>query len=514
MTKQLEKFQGNNRTIAKNTLLLYIRMFFLILVQLYTVPIILRTLGIEDYGIYNVVGGIVSMFSFIGGSLASASQRFIAFSLGKGEKEELVDVFNTTITVYYIIAIVSFLLLELLGAWFLNFRMNIPADKMYAANWVFQLSLLTFLISLTSIPYNSAVIAHERMSLFAYLGIMECIMKLIIAISLPLFLYDRLIVYSVLLCIIAIIIRIVYQVYCYRHFAECRIFRLKFDSLSGGRMISYTGWNMIGSVALLLRQQGLNIVLNLFFGPLLNAAHSIAQQLNGVLTQFINNIYMASRPQMTKLYATGQRDAMWMLVRSSSKMSFFLLTYISIPVFIELDFILKLWLGEVPVYTVGITRLFIASLLVETLVNQLIGVFQAANKLKMYQICSSTVLLLIVPVSYCSLLMYPDSPLLPYWISLGISVLYISSILCVAKFRIGLNLQDYLIQVMSRLIGVFVVSFVLVRLCVCRIETSLLHVVLTVILSFFIVTACIGLLGLDWDEKKFVRDMIIQKINK
>ena len=512
MVKHSEKFRSNNRTIAKNTFLLYIRMFFLILVQLYTVPIILRTLGIEDYGIYNVVGGVVSMFSFIGTSLASASQRFISFSLGKGNREELVGVFNTTVTIYYIIAGISFLFLELVGSCFLNFKMNIPADRLYAANWVFQLSLLSFLINLTSIPYHSAVIAHERMALFAYLGVVECSMKLLIAISLPLFLYDHLIVYSVLLCAVAALVRIAYQVYCYRNFVECRTFRIKFDSLSGSRMLSYTGWNMIGSVALILRQQGLNIVLNLFFGPLLNAAHSIAQQLNGVLTQFINNIYMASRPPMTKLYATGQIEEMWTLVKRSSKMSFFLLTYVSVPAFIELDFILKLWLGNVPQYTVSITKLFIAALLVETLVNQLIGVFQSANKIKMYQLCSSTILLLVVPASYCSLLVFSDDPLLPYWISLGISFFYISSIMYVAKVCVGLDLQDYLKQVILRIIGVFSFSFVFVCLCVCLMETSLLRVVLTTVLSFVSVTVCIWLIGMKQDERNFVKDMIIKKI--
>lgn len=486
-------------------------MFFLILVQLYTVPIILRTLGIEDYGIYNVVGGIVSMFSFIGSSLASGSQRFIAFALGKGNKKDLIEVFNTTVTIYYIIGIISFLVLELLGVWFLNFKMNIPVGRLEAANWTFQLSLFTFLISLTSIPYNSAIIAHEKMSLFAYLGLLECGMKLIIAISLPLFLCDHLIVYSLFLCIVTIIIRVVYQVYCHIYFVECRKLSLCFNSLLRKKMVSYTSWNMIGSVALIFRQQGLNIVLNLFFGPLLNAAHSIAQQLNGVLTQFVNNIYIASRPQITKLYATQQIEPMWVLVKESSKMSFFLLTYLSIPAFIELDFILKLWLNDVPAYTVAITRLFIAAILIETLVNQLIGVFQAANKLKVYQICSSTILLLIIPISYTLLLIFPDNPLLPYWVSLSVSIFYVSSILCVSKIQLKLNCRDYFFQVIFKSVGVFIISFVFVYLCIRQIDTSLLRVVITVLISSIIVTICIWTLGLEKKERKLVKDVISRK---
>ncbi|WP_270702500.1 lipopolysaccharide biosynthesis protein [Bacteroides xylanisolvens] len=506
-----EKFQSHNKVIAKNTFLLYIRMLFLILVQLYTVPIILRTLGVEDYGIYNVVGGIVSMFSFIGSSLASGSQRFIAFALGKGNKKDLIEVFNTTVTIYYIIGIISFLVLELLGGWFLNFKMNIPVDRLEAANWTFQLSLLAFLISLTSIPYNSAIIAHEKMSLFAYLALLECGMKLIIAISLPLFLCDHLIVYSLFLCIVTVIIRVVYQVYCHRYFVECRKLSLCFNSLLRKKMISYTSWNMIGSIALILRQQGLNIVLNLFFGPFLNAAHSIAQQLNGVLTQFVNNIYVASRPQITKLYATQQIDSMWVLVIKSSKMSFFLLTYLSIPAFIELDSILKLWLKDVPAYTVAITRLFIATVLIETLVNQLIGVFQAANKLKIYQIFSSTILLLIIPISYVLLLIFPDNPLLPYWVSLIVSIFYISSIMCVSKIQLNLDCGDYFYKVILKSVIGFAISFVCVYLCIYRIEASLLRVAITVIISSIIVTISVWTIGLEASERKLVRDIIGRK---
>lgn len=504
----------NNKRIAKNTLLLYFRMILLIFVQLYTVPIVLKNLGIEDYGIYNVVGGIVTMFSFIGGSLASGSQRFLAFEIGRGDSKRLKEVFDTTLSIYLILAIITVLLLEMGGYWFLNTQMNIPVERMNAANWVFQLSILSFFINLISIPYNAAVIAHEKMSLFAYVSILECILKLTAAILLQYVLFDKLIIYAVFISSIAIIIRLIYQVYCKKHFTECKYYHFIRKNNMGKELLIYSGWNMIGSVALISRQQGLNVVINLFFGPLLNAAHSIAQQINGVLAQFINNVYTATRPQITKHYASGETIEMWNLVFRSSKLAFYLLTFISIPALLELDMILSVWLHEVPPYTVPIARLMIISILIETMANQIIGAYQAANKIKRYQLYSSTVILLNIPISYIVLKINPFIPVVPYIISTLLSVLYTISILWNAKKEIGLNLNKYLKDVLLKNIIVYSVSIGVIGGCICMIPSSFFRIIITICLTIVCCSIIVWTAGLDLSEKHFIKKIIQQKILK
>lgn len=505
---------ANNKRIAKNTLLLYVRMLLLILVQLYTVPIILKTLGIEDYGIYNVVGGIVTMFSFIGGSLASGSQRFFAFEIGRKDQSRLKNIFDTTVSIYIILAIIAFIVLEAGGYYFLNTHMKIPANRMYAANWVFQLTILAFIINLISIPYNATVIAHEKMSIFAYVSILECLLKLAVAILLQFILFDHLIVYALLICFIAILIRIIYQVYCHKNFEECRKYRFSWDSSKGKELLIYSGWNMIGSVALISRQQGLNIVINLFFGPILNAAHSIGQQINGVLNQFINNVYMATRPQITKLYANNEINEMWNLVFHSSKLAFYLLTILSIPLLLELDEILNIWLHNVPPYTSTIGRLMIISILIETLANQIIGAYQAANKIKHYQIYSSTIILLNIPLSYLFLHFFPTRPVAPYIISILLSILYVCSIVWNARKELKMDVWRYIKQVLLNVIIVYFLALLIVRLCIMTLSPSFLRVLITCIISLSSSSLIIWIIGLDKTEKKFITRIIKQKIYK
>lgn len=510
----MAEFTSSNKRIARNTLLLYFRMILLIFVQLYTVPIILKALGVEDYGIYNVVGGVVTLFSFVGSSLASGSQRFIAFEIGRGDNTRLKKVIDSTITIYFILAILSLILLEIAGYWFLNNRMNIPVDRMNASNWVFQLSVITFLVNLLSIPYNALVIAHERMSFFAYLSIFECLLKLIVAILLPYLLSDKLIVYAFLICLIAIILRIIYQLYCRHHFYECRHYHFSWKVYQGKELLIYSGWNMVGSVAFISKQQGLNVVINLFFGPLLNAAHSIAQQINGVLSQFINNIYIATRPQITKLYAGGNVEDMWKLVFSSGKLAFFLLMLITVPTLIEIETILNVWLHEVPPYTVPIARMMIISILIETLSNQVIGAYQAENKIKKYQLYSSTIILLNVPISYLALKLYPENPVIPYLLSALLSVVYVCSILWNAQREIKLDLKAYVRNVCLPNIVVYILVMGFVWACIHSFPTSFLRVVLTVCFSILFSFMTIWILGLNSAEKRIVKNVVRQKYKK
>ena len=493
---------ANNKRIAKNTLLLYVRMSLLIVVQLYTVPIILQALGVEDYGIYNVVGGVVTMFSFIGGSLASGSQRFIAFEIGRGDKERLKKIFDTTVTIYLLLALVAGFLLEIGGYWFLNTQMNIPQERIYAANWVLQLSIWAFLINLVSIPYNAAVIAHERMSLYAYVSIWECVLKLAAAIALQYVLFDKLILYAVFICAITVSVRVIYQLYCRRHFEECRHYRFSRQTYMGKSLLAYSGWNMIGAVATILKKQGLNIVMNVFFGAILNTAHAIALQISGFLEQFISNIYMATRPQITKLYAAEKQQEMWNLVYGSNKLVFYLLTLLIVPAIIEMDTILRLWLHEFPYYTIPIIRLMLISLLIETLINQVIAVCQAYNRIKEIQLYSCSMVLLNVPISYIGLKIYPNFYLLPYIVQVSCSILFVLSILYVSHKVIGLNLRVFFQRFALRCIIVFILIYGSVYYLSSLFNPTWERTILSVVFTLGISPLLIYYLGLTRLERK------------
>ena len=340
----------NNKRIAKNTLLLYVRMLFTIIVGLYTSRIVLNTLGVNDYGLYNVVGGIVSMLGFLNSAMTAASQRFISFELGKQNKQKLEEVFSTSVTIHIIIACIIFITAETIGLWFLNTHMNIATSRMTAANWVYQCSIFTFMISVISVPYNACIVAHEHMKTFAYISIIEVSLKLAIVYLLLILSFDKLIIYAVLLLCVSLIIRMIYGIYCKKKFEECT-YRFHFNKKLFLEMFSFAGWSIIGNLGFSLKDQGSNVVLNLFCGTAINAARGVALQVNGIISNFSNNFLMALNPQITKQYATGDIPKSIQLVYAGCRYSFYLLSIISIPVMVNLDYILSLWLGIVPPYT-------------------------------------------------------------------------------------------------------------------------------------------------------------------
>ena len=303
----------NNKRIAKNTLLLYVRMLFMMAVNLYTSRVVLNALGVEDFGIYNVVGGVVAMFSVISGSLSAAISRFITYELGKGNNDRLNKIFSASVTIQLLLSLIIVILVESIGVWFLNVKMSIPTDRMLAANWVLQFSIATFVINLVSVPYNAAIIAHERMSAFAYISILEALGKLAIAYLIVVSPMDRLIFYALLMCSVAVIVRAVYGYYCKRHFAECT-YHFHWDREILKKMFGFAGWNFIGASSAVLRDQGGNIIINLFAGPAVNAARGIAGQVNNAVTGFVSNFMTALNPQITKSYASGDREYMMTLI--------------------------------------------------------------------------------------------------------------------------------------------------------------------------------------------------------
>ncbi|SHM18059.1 hypothetical protein [Fibrobacter sp. UWB7] len=503
---------SSKKSIAQNTVFLYFRMIFLMGIQLYTVPFVLKGLGIECYGIYNVVGGIVTLFTFLGNSLASGSQRFIAYAIGKNDFALQKHVFNTTVTIYHLLALGALIILDPICVWFLNNKMVISSSYIFAANIVLQLSFLSFFVNLISIPYNAAIIAHEKMSIYAYVSILEGLGKLIAAIFLSYIQNNVLIIYAIMIFAISISIRIIYRIYCNRNFPECANIHFCLAQDVRKQLISYLSWNIIGSLANILKQQGLNIVMNLFFGPILNAAHSIANQIQTFLNQFINNIYIASRPQLTKSYAKGNKTEMWTIMDFSSKITFFLLSIIAIPILVDGEIFLKLWLHDIPAYTYIILKLLIFSLLLEALANPIIGVFQAQNKIKKYQLFSSTILLLIVPFSYFILKYYSLSPLTPYFFTAIASFIFSISVLIIAKTELSMDVKNYLKKIILKEVGLFIVVWFIIHRYASLFEESIGRAIGSVILTFVIFLPFIWFIGLSKLERNTIRDFIKKRI--
>ena len=396
MSEKIE--QSNSKRIAKNTLFLYFRTMVVMAVGLYTSRIVLQVLGVEDYGIYNVVGGFVSMFSLLSGSLTVASQRFLAFELGKN-KSDVKKIFSSTVTIHICLTIVIFLLLEVIGLWMLNHKINIPQDRIQAANWVFHCSVITFCINIISVPYNAAIVAYEKMSAFAYVSIFEAIAKLVAVLALCKLKYDSLILYAVFMMLIALFLRLIYGWYCHINFKECR-YRFFIDKESIKMMLGFCGWNFIGSSAAVLNNQGINILINLFFGVTLNAARGIASQVDGAINTFVSNFMMALNPQIIKAFAARNFSYLNKMILSGTKVGFFLFWLFGLPVLVNTEFLLKIWLKNVPDFAVLFVRLGLVFMICQNLSQCLYTAMLATGRIKKYQIVVGGLSLMAFPTAW------------------------------------------------------------------------------------------------------------------
>lgn len=457
----------DNRRIAKNTLLLYFRLLLMVAIQLYTVPILLKALGTEDYGLYNVIGSVMALVSLVG-FITSGSQRFFSYAIGENNKRKLESLFISTRSICIIIAAIVFVFLEIAGLWFLNNKMHIPMGRHSAAVWVFQLSTITFCIGLLSIPYKALIVAYERMNYFAYVSIFLSFLKLMAAILINYIFADTLIMYAIIIFFIQILERVADQYYCYINFSESRSMKLYVDRKLGYELLTYSSLNVIGGVALSLRKQGMNVLINLFFGTIINAAHSIANQISTVTSNMIGGLYQASRPQITKSCANGDLDGMWKLVYRTSLLAYYLVMSISVFIIFELPSILVIWLHVVPSFTVEIARVMLICLMLETITNQLISVLQAMNRIKECQLFSSVIMLMNLPLAYLILKIDDTSIMYPYYVQIFISIFYVMSIIIVCKKVAQLRIHDFLYEIMLRevIITIFVVICAfLIKVC-------------------------------------------------
>ena len=388
-----------NRRIARNTLILYVRLAVATGISLYTSRIILQTLGVVDYGIYGVVGGIVTLFTFLNSSMAGATSRFLTFELGRGNPVRLHETFVSALILHVIIALVIALAAETVGLWFLVHQLVIPSERLPAAHWVYQLSIVAMVISVTQVPYNASIIAHEKMQIYAYMEILNAVLKLLIVYLLVLWEGDKLIIYALLVVCVPIITAVIYRIYCSRNFLECKwVFIWKPTVLKP--MLKFSGWDIYGNMSVLVRTEGVNILLNLFFGPVLNAAANIAAKIQGVTTSFVMNVLIAARPQIVKQYAKGDWKEMVALIRDTLRINSFLFFVISIPLLLEINFVLKIWLGKVPAYTAtfcSYTLLFCFFSCISTVIAS--GI-HATGRIKRLSLINGSLYLAVIPVSY------------------------------------------------------------------------------------------------------------------
>ena len=448
--------EGNNKTIAKNTLMLYMRAILMMGIGLYTSRIILKALGITDFGIYNAVGGIIAMFGFISSSLSNATSRFITIAIGRVDQSYTNRTYGNIKVMYYILCVVIVLFAETVGLWFLFNKMTIPADRMSAAFWVYQYSVLSSVVGFISVPYNSAIIAHERMSAFAYISLLDATLKLVICFLLQMSPYDKLIVYATLLFFVGVIDRIIYAVYCNKRFEEVHA-PARIDKEQLREILTMSGWSLSGNLFWILNTQGVNLILNVFFGPVVNAARGIAMQVQGVMGQFVTNFQTAINPQITKSYANVEYDRMHSLLHLSSKFSYFLMLLMSVPVFIEAPIILKWWLGTIPDNTIVYLRIILLYSVFATLANPLWIAVLATGKLKKYQLWDNTVQALVLPISYIAFMFFHVAS---YWVFIILLVAEIVEIFVRVWVVLPLINHKYLDYIREVVIPLVLVSFI------------------------------------------------------
>ena len=498
----MDTIQSNNKRIAKNTLLLYLRMLFLMAVSLYTSRVVLSALGVEDFGIYNVVGGVVTMFSMLSGSLSAAISRFITFELGKGNLPKLKRIFSSSVTIQIILSAIIILLIETVGVWFLNAKMVIPEVRVEAANWVLQFSAITFVINLISIPYNAAIIAHERMSAFAYISILEALGKLVIAYLITVSPIDRLVFYAILMCAVALMVRLTYGRYCKKHFEECT-YHFVFDFALLKRMSGFAGWNFIGASSAVLRDQGGNLVINLFCGPAVNAARGIAFQVNAAINGFVVNFMTALNPQITKQYAMGNHDYMMNLIFKGVRFSFYMLLLLSLPILVNTHYVLGLWLKIVPEHTVLFVQLVLVSAMSESMSQPLVTAMLATGKIRNYQIIVGGLQMMNLPVSYLLLRagMFPE---IVFVVAIIISQCCLAARLWMLHSMIGLRVGLYMRKVYANVLVVGIISSILPILQGFTCNESLMNFILSSILSFVCTGLVVYFIGCNNIERQFV----------
>ena len=488
----------NNKRIAKNTLMLYVRMILIMLVSLYTSRVILKALGVEDFGLYNVVGGVVVLFTFINNAMVTSTQRFLNFEIGRNDIEEAQKVFSASLNIHFLIAGIFLLLAETVGLWFLNQYIQIPDGRETAANWVYQFSVIVSILNIVRSPYNAAIIAHEHMSFYAYVSIIEVILKLAIVYMVYLF-ADRLIAYAFLMMLVTLIVLGAYYVFCRKKYQICK-YRFEYDKKRYLSLASFSGWSLFGSLANMGASQGINIILNMFFGVAVNAAMGIANQVNAAVYQFVSSFQTAFNPQIIKSYAAGDRTYFISLIMNTSRYSFLLLFLLALPIYICCPEILSIWLGTVPEYAVEFCRLMLLFLLIDAVQGPLWVSAQATGKIKNYQILMSVLILLNLPITYV-LLVFFKNPEIALIVRVAVNFITAVARVIYLNHLYDFPIWIYMKEVIFRCLLVLLVAYPVPHLVHKMMGMTIVDTIANILIDLVCAVSVIAIVGLRSKER-------------
>lgn len=502
----------SNKRIAKNTLILYVRMFLMMLVGLYTSRVNLAALGVDNFGVYNVVGGFVGMFSIISTSLSGAISRFITYELGRGGGDKLKTMFSTSVNIMAGLSLLIVIIAELLGPWFIDTQLDIPAGREIAAQWVFQFSILNFVVGLISVPYNAAIVAHERMSAFAYISIFEALGKLAVALLIPYSPIDKLIFYAGLLCSISLIIRFIYGYYCKRHFAECT-YTFTFDKSIFKQMSGFAGWNFFNSTNYILNNQGVNMLMNIFFGVAVNAARGIAVSVDNIVNQFVGNFMTAINPQITKSYASGDLDRMHKLVCRGAKFSYYCMFLLVLPIILGAEQILDLWLVDVPKYTVLFVQLILLMSLCDCIGRTGYTACMATGRLKKYSLVIGSIGIFEFPLAWIAFSLGAQ-PQYAYYIYVIVKIAVLIARMYLMEEMVHLKVRMFVTNVILPILLTTLVAIVIPVMLNVVMEPSLVRLFVVTIVAVLCVAVSALFLGMTSGERDVIKRMVFGKFMK
>lgn len=502
----------NNKRIAKNTMYLYMRMFVILVVSLFTSRVILQVLGASDYGIYNIIGGVVVLFSFINGALTAATQRYLNFYIGRNDQQKTHDVFCMSMNIYIVLSGIFLVLAETVGLWFVNTQLNIPEGRMYAANWIYQFTVFSFMLNLTRIPYNASLIAYEKMDFYAYLSLLDVILKLGIVYLLYISPIDKLIAYGFLFMLTDLVDNIIYRIYCKKKFTTAS-YHWIWDKSLFKELLSFSSWSLFGNAANVFVQQGLNILVNIFYGVTLNAALGVANQVASKVVQFFSNFQTAFNPQIVKYYAEGKKEEFFKLIYRSSRLSYYLMFIVSFPLMLKIDDVLNLWLVDVPKFTGIFCQLILVFYLIEAVTGPLWMSVQATGKIKTYQLLVSIVNFINLPIIYICLKV--GFPVWTVWAVRIVIDIAIYIVRCIyLKINLGMPLYQYYKEVLQPVLLVTVISLPLPILFEENIRGYWINLFGSLSLSVICAFFAIVYLGLKKNEREKIKSLVEAKLKR
>lgn len=509
----MSAYEGNNKRIARNTLLLYIRMGVSMIVSLYTARVVLGALGEVDYGILNVVTGCVAIFTFLNGALSGSTSRFLTFELGRGDQEQLRRTFSATLVIHIVLAIAIVILSETIGLWLLVNKLVIPIERMSAAHWAYQIGILAMVISIIQVPFGASIIAHEKMNIYAYMSLFDVGAKLALAFLIQVIGGDKMIIWALMTMVVGLLYTAIYILYCRKQFAETRNLRFYKDKTLYKQLFSYSWWDLLGQISGMLQGQGINILLNMFFGPIMNTARAISYQVQGALTQFANNFMLASRPQIIKLYAADKTDEMMKLVYLSSCMAFYLSFVLTLPLCLELKYVLDLWLGDYPSETIPFTMLILINSLIVNIKSSRVAAIHATGHIKLTNITVGVILCSIFPIAYILLRMGFEAT--SVFVAL-IAVTFIAEVVAVFILRkyVKFSVAQYWIQVYGRCILVAICSYLPVYAVHAAMSEGFIRLITVCATSVVVVGGFVYTIGINRETRTSLNNFIKQFLGK